>query len=173
MKIDKEIVSKIERDYVFLTGHVLLDIHYLINKIEKGIQNSNNNFRTNIVGYMTDFKFFNEELLKTNFIYKLFDKLDSYKFLDSYRLDESWGIKEDYGCYTTQHTHKQSNISGVIYLNNHSQKLFFPEINQEVKPKKGEFVIFSSFLKHYTMRNLENKSKYAIVFNLKYRNFDD
>ena len=28
MKIDKEIVSKVERDYVFLTGHVSLNIKY-------------------------------------------------------------------------------------------------------------------------------------------------
>tara|TARA_R100001443_G_scaffold29254_1_gene42465 strand:+ start:703 stop:1224 length:522 start_codon:yes stop_codon:yes gene_type:complete len=172
MKINKEIVSKIEQNYIYLIGHTSLNAKYLIDKIEEGIQNSNNNFRTNVIGHMTDFKFFNEELLKTNFIYELFDKLDSYKFLDRYRLDDSWGVKEGHGCYTKEHTHKQSYISGVIYLNDHSQKLFFPEINQEVKPKEGRFVIFSGFLKHYTMRNYESKSKYAIAFNLGYRFYD-
>ena len=172
MKIDKEIISKVKCDYIYLTGYVSLNSKYLINKIEKGIQNSNYNFKTNVVGYMTDFRFFNEELLKTDFMYQLFDKLDNYKFLDRYMLDESWGVKESYGCYTKEHTHKQSNISGVIYLNNHNQELIFPEINQSIKPEKGRFVIFSSFLKHYTKRNLENNNKYAIAFNLKYKTYD-
>jgi hypothetical protein len=172
MKINKEIISRIERDYIYFTGHTSLNAKYLIDKIEEGIQNSNNNFTTNVIGHMTDFKFFNEELLKTNFMYQLFDKLETYKFLDGFRLNESWGLKEGYGCYTRKHSHKQSNISGVIFLNTHNQKLIFPEINEEVKPEKGKFVIFSSFLSHYNKRNLENKNRYAIAFNLDYTSYD-
>jgi hypothetical protein len=45
------------------------------------------------------------------------------------------------------------------------------KINKEIV-SKVERVIFSSFLSHYNKRNLENKNRYAIAFNLKYWTYD-
>ena len=74
--------------------------------------------------------------------------------------------------YTKFHNHQGCYFSGVIYLNKHSQVLEFPEINEELKPEKGSFAIFSSFLKHgCSKRNLEEKAKYGISFNCNHVNF--
>ena len=83
---------------------------------------------------------------------------------------EAWGLKEGYGQRTTKHDHLPNYLSGVLYLNNHKQKLLFDEIKQEVKPEEGKFVLFSSFLKHKAERNLSREIKYAIAFNFA---FDD
>ena len=117
MIINKEITSKILRDYIFITGTVDIDSKYFKKRIDEGIQNSNLNHKTNVYG---------------------------------------------------KHTHEPSYLSGVLYLNDHYQKLYFPEINQEITPKPGRFVIFSSFLQHQTKRNIKHKSKYAISFNFRH-----
>ena len=77
---------------------------------------------------------------------------------------EKFGI-EQFGEFTKKHHHGYAYFSGVLYLHDHPQKLYFPEINQEVTPKKGRAVIFSSFLEHYTKRNLGDIGKYALSFN--------
>ena len=87
--------------------------------------------------------------------------------LERFTLTDSWGLIEKFGDYTKQHHHLPSYLSGVLYLHDHSQKLYFPDIKQEITPTTGRFVLFSSFLNHYTKRNLEHKDKYAISFNFK------
>ena len=69
------------------------------------------------------------------------------------------------GEHTKRHHHEPYYLSGVLYLNNHSQKLYFPDLQQEVTPQMGRFVVFSSFLEHYTKRNIQHEEKYAISFN--------
>ena len=123
MIVDKEIVSKIPRDYIFITGGFDIDPKYLKQRIEEGVKESKLNYKTNVVGKHTEWKFFNKD--------------------------------------------KHSYLSGVLYLHDHSQKLYFPDIKQEITPTTGRFVLFSSFLNHYTKRNLEDKEKYAISFNFK------
>ena len=101
---------------------------------------------------------------------KLVDHLEFNNIThESYSLLEAWGIKEGFGEYTREHCHLPHYISGSVYLNDHPQKLYFPEIKEEVEIKKGRFVLFSSFLKHYTKRNVTNENKYGIVFNFKYK----
>ena len=55
MDIEKEIISKIERDYFFIEGQ--LDVknpQYFINKIEEGIRKDDNlNHKTNVRGHHT------------------------------------------------------------------------------------------------------------------------
>ena len=58
MNIQKEIKSKIERDYFFIEGTVDLDAKYFINKIEEGIKDSPLNYKTNVKGQHTSWKFF-------------------------------------------------------------------------------------------------------------------
>tara|TARA_R110000824_G_C14929033_1_gene648523 strand:+ start:61 stop:597 length:537 start_codon:yes stop_codon:yes gene_type:complete len=174
MKIQQEILSKIERDYFFIVGTIDIDANYFINKIEEGIKYSPLNFKTNVVGQMTEWKFFRGDKKFIDTIFKFLDYLDNNKITkEAYFLKEAWGIKESFGGYTKEHNHFPSYLSGSIYLNNHSQKLYFPDIKKEVEPKKGTFVLFSSFLKHYTNRNNTNKSKYALAFNFDYTTIDD
>tara|TARA_R100001129_G_C5215433_1_gene217967 strand:+ start:82 stop:609 length:528 start_codon:yes stop_codon:yes gene_type:complete len=169
MKIERQIISKIERDYFFIEASLNLDSSYFVSKINEGISVQNNlNYKTNVKGKHTSWEFFNEDQEFLKHLFMLFDHLDTIKNIRSYYLGEAWGVKEDYGDYTREHDHLPCFLSGIIYLNKHSQKLYIPEIKKEIIPEPGKLIIFSSSLKHYTKRNLTNESKYAIAFNLKY-----
>jgi len=173
MKVDKLIKSKIKRDYFFVTGKVPIDTKYFIEEIEKGIkQKENLSFRTNLVSEMTHYEYFmkNEHLLKIilNFM-DLIDeqKLSNYK---PYELTDAWGFKQQFSNYTREHDHMPAAISGAIMLSEHSQHLFFPEINQTLECEPGNFALFSSFLSHKNKRNKTNKVRYGLSFNWYYRN---
>ena len=168
MIIDKEIISKIFRDYIFLTGTFDIDSKYFKKRIDEGIQNSKLNYKTNVYGKHTDWTFFNNDTQFLVLLLEIIDHLESLNIvLKKFTLAEAWGLIENFGDYTKKHDHEPYYLSGVLYLNDHPQKLYFPEIKQEIIPKKGRFVIFSSFLLHQTKRNLKHKSKYALSFNLR------
>lgn len=170
MKILTEVQSKIHKDYYFIVGKTNIDNEYFKHKIETGINLENNrNFQTNVKSYMTNWQFFIDDINFLNFLLPIFDKIDTYPNVPPYYLQSAWGIKENFSHRTTIHNHESCFMSGVLYLNNHSQVLNFPEIQKSVKPEKNKFVIFSSFLNHYADRNKTTKSKYAIAFNLGYK----
>ena len=134
MKIEKEIKSKIERDFFFVEGSLEnIDSDYFINKIEEGILLENNlSYKTNVMGKVTPWFYFSKD---KNFIYlvnQLIDYVEIKKITTAaYTLLEAWGIKETFADFTQQHSHTPNYLSGVIYLNDHPQKLYFPEIRQE------------------------------------------
>jgi hypothetical protein len=166
MIIEKEIISKIARDYIFLTGTVDVDIPYFKKKIEEGVITSDINYQTNVYGKHTPWEFFNKDEKFRTIILQFIDYLESAPInLDKFFLSNAWGIIEKFGEYTKKHHHNPCYLSGVLYLNSHSQKLYFPEIHQEITPKQGKFALFSSTLQHYTKRNIKQKAKYAISFN--------
>ena len=166
MKVDKEIISTIEQKYYFISGKVKLDATYFMTIIEEGLKESDLHYKTNIQGFMTKYNFFNKDPHFHDVLHKILNSVDKYPDTKQYELDTAWGYKEDKNSYTILHDHVPSYLSGVIYLNRHKQKLLFPEINQTVTPEEGRFVIFSSFLKHKTEKNVLKKCKYAISFNL-------
>ena len=166
MIIDKEIISQIYQPYFFATGVWDIDANYFKKRIDEGIQNSNLNYKTNVLGAQTDWKFFNQDKNFGILIIQILDYLEKLNFdLKLCYLAESWGLIEKFGDVTKKHTHSHAYFSGVLYLHDHHQKLYFPEINQEITPQKGRVVLFSSFLKHYTTRNLQEAEKYAVSFN--------
>tara|TARA_R100001244_G_C5122332_1_gene123793 strand:- start:149 stop:703 length:555 start_codon:yes stop_codon:yes gene_type:complete len=166
MIIDKEIVSKTYRQYFFISGVVDIDEKYFKKRIDEGVKNSSLNYNTNVIGKHTAWQFFNKDENFGIFLLQMIDYLEGLDIsLQRFFLDEAWGIIEKFGDYTKRHHHGSAYLSGVLYIHDHHQKLFFPEINQEITPKKGRFVVFSSFLKHYTERNTQHKAKYAISFN--------
>ena len=166
MIIDKEIISQIYRPYFFITGVFDIDEEYFKKKIEEGIQNSPLNYRTNVCGHHTDWKFFNKDKNFNVLLMQMVDYIEKLDIdLDKFYLEDSWGLVLGSGDYTKKHHHSNFYISGVLYLNDHPQKLYFPEINQEIVPQKGRCVFFSSYLLHYTNRNIQQTKKYAISFN--------
>jgi hypothetical protein len=169
--IEKEIVSRILRDYIFITGIVDIDSRYFKKRIEEGVQKSNLNYKTNVIGKHTEWKFFSYDEQFTALLLPMIDHLEDLDVaLERFYLEEAWGLIEKFGDYTQKHHHGSAYLSGVLYLHDHSQKLYFPTIKQEITPKKGRFVIFSSFLIHYTKRNLKHKKKYALSFNFESAN---
>ena len=45
-------------------------------------------------------------------------------------------------------------------------------LKEEITPERGNFVLFSSFLDHYTTRNL-GENRYCISFNFRYRTISE
>ena len=171
MNIEKEIISKRNIDYLFLSGTIDIDSEYFIQKIEEGI-NSNNNlsYKTNVKGKHTSFEYFVDDKNFHDFALNIVDYLETIEFnFKPYELKEAWGIKLGYADYSQIHDHFGCYLSGSLYLNEHNQELIFPEIKKSIKPKKGQFVIFSSDLKHYTKKNIFNENKYGIGFNFSAR----
>ena len=165
---DKEIISRIDVDYIFVSGNIKnIDSEYFIKQIDKGIsENDNLSFKTNVKGFHTKFHYFNNDKKFMEILSRILNQLGTLKYkFRPFSLREAWGIKLGLTNYTQLHDHYSQYLSGVLYLNDSEQELIFPAINQKVKPTKGKFVVFSSFLEHYTLRNLEDEYKYAIPFN--------
>ena len=166
--INKEFNKKIAIEYFFIHGVIDIDSDYFINKIKNGITNDDNmNFKTNVKSPMTSWHFFNKDLKFNIILSKLIEYVDSYYNFNPYVLAESWGIEMRQGQKTNYHDHQASYWSGVLYLNESEQLLKFPDINQEVKPGKGVFALFSPFLKHGCSTNYSDEPKYGISFNMR------
>ena len=82
MKVKEDITKKIERDYIFITGHLNLDSNYFINKIEEGIKNSKNSYAISINGKMTDWDYFNKDKKFILLLLEIFDYLDERENMD-------------------------------------------------------------------------------------------
>ena len=168
MIIDKEIVSQISRDYVFISGIIDVDAKYFKKRIDEGVQASNLNYKTNVHGKHTEWLFFNNDKEFLILLFQIVDHIETLKIdIQRFSLHSSWGIIENIGDHTKRHHHEPNYLSGVLYLHAHHQKLYFPDIKQEITPQTGRFAIFSSFLQHHTKRNLQQKEKYAISFNFR------
>ena len=168
MKIEKEIVAKIPRDYLFVSGILDVDAKYFKRRIEEGVNASSINYQTNVYGKHTEWEFFNKDKEFNVLLFQMIDHLETLTIdLQRFYLKNAWGIIEGIGEYTQRHHHEPNYISGVIYFNNHPQKLYFPDIKQEITPQTGRFAIFSSFLNHHTKRNIVDKDKYGISFNFR------
>lgn len=170
MNFSKQIKTEIKKEVFYLEGKINIDSNYFIKKIEDGIINSPNNYKTNVQGFMTAWDYFIEDKKFLKIFLNIINNFEHhsvvFQHLPKWKLDSCWGIKEEKGSYTKEHDHLPAVLSGVIYLNDVKQELIFKELNIKVAPEKGKFVIFSPILKHYTERNLEETSKYGLSFNL-------
>ena len=167
MKVHKVIKEKVKRDYFFAEGTLDINSDYFTKQIERGIQETNNvSHKTAVRGFMTSTEYFLNDMEFIKILQPLLDLIDeNFNKSPVYFLEHAWGYKEGFANYTVEHSHEGCFLSGVIYLNNHTQKLIFPEIKKEILPKKGGFVLFSPFLLHKTKRNITEKFKYGLAFN--------
>tara|TARA_R100000664_G_C2758700_1_gene147840 strand:+ start:4770 stop:5318 length:549 start_codon:yes stop_codon:yes gene_type:complete len=170
LEIKRHLERPISLPIFFLECKINIQPKYFIDKIEEGIKHeSNENFKTNVIGEMTSYTWFNRDknfwkALQQGLDY--IDQTDLYKMLPKSILKESWGIKTGYRHKVKDHNHWGARISGVLYLNDSDQNLFFPQLNIEVKPETGKLILFTSILDHHTNLQLEKKNKYAISFNM-------
>jgi hypothetical protein len=166
MRLIKEINRKVEREYVFVTGQLDIDVFYFIEKIKKGVDEKDNmSYQTNIQGKMTSYTYFNDDLKFIDIIRKFNKYMDSNFMLPQYDLKDSWGYILHPGEKTRFHEHN-SVYSGSIYLNDCEQPLYFPEIKQQVIPKPGVFCIFSGWLQHGCEINDTDNFKFGLSFNM-------
>ena len=167
MKIEKHIEKKIEIDYFFIEGVVNIDVNYFLKKIENCVNFEENlNYKTSVKGKVTPFQYFRKDPMFLQLIDNFISYLDDNIDLTKYHLEEAWGFKVGNKEQTNFHKHLPAIWSGVIYLNDHEQILEFPEINKQIKPSVGKFVLFSSFLKHGCKKNNTDNFKYGLSFNM-------
>jgi hypothetical protein len=169
MEISKHVNSKILTNFFFVKGKVSLDFEYFKNKIDEGIEEkNNNNFKTNVLGKMTSWKYFIEDKKFIQFLLPIIQYVnDNNLSTENFKIREAWGIKEGFANCTSMHDHAAASWSGVLYLSDANQPLIFPKINEEVEAKAGNFAIFSSYIKHGTKHMIYDDSiKYGISFNL-------
>ena len=172
MKVNKFIKSRIERNYFFVKGKLNINCKYFISEIEKGIKRDDNeNYQTNLISQMTSYKYFITDKKFYEIIFPICDMIEEHNFNNDYpwQLSDSWGYKHTIGDQTKFHTHSLSIVSGAIMLNQHPQSLYFPEIKEKLECKPGNFVLFSSFLKHGNKRNESYKPRYGLSFNFNYK----
>tara|TARA_R100000329_G_C7520214_1_gene183417 strand:+ start:87 stop:599 length:513 start_codon:yes stop_codon:yes gene_type:complete len=167
MIVEKFFERKVLRQYFFIQGNVEIDFEYFFKKINEGLKDpKNQTFKTNIQGQMTPWEHFCKDEQFIKLLHKFIDLIDENIKLPSYNLRDSWGFCVNKGGFTKFHSHGNNVWSGVLYLNEHDQTLDFPEINQKVKPEKGKFVLFSSFLNHGCKIHRCENSKLGISFNM-------
>ena len=117
MKLKKITQDKVKIDYLLIEGFLDINSKYFIKEIENGItKDDNNNFNTNVKGYMTSYEYFNNNKNFLKSIYPLFDYLDSLDNIKPYNLSSSWGLKENFSHFTEPHDHLPAYLSGIIYL---------------------------------------------------------
>lgn len=140
-------------------------VKYLINKIEEKFKESQYHFKTNVVGYMTPWSSFVREPIMQEILNLTIDDVKFEQPRYRYELYDAWGLKLEKGHQTKEHSHKEAELSGVLYLSDVDQLLEFPKLKIKVKPKVGKLVMFSGLLRHRSPINKEDKPKYAIAFN--------
>lgn len=172
MNFDKKIIGEIKQPYFFFKGKFdTIDSKYFIKKIDAGCAlKDNNSFQTNVIGGMTSWNYFNDDIEFLKLIWQIFDVVDKDIDTFKYVLRDSWGLRNGLSHYTREHGHNGNFFSGVIYLNKHSQVMKFPEINEEIKPEPGSFAFFSSFLRHGCTRHRTDSVKYGMSFNCAHTN---
>ena len=141
-----------------------------INMIDNALLRKNYNYLTNVKGKMTEDIFLHDP----HFRFVLLESIKKVQSISNYinkeyHIMDAWGIRNDYGDWTQQHRHGQADVSGIIYLNNSKQQLFFPDLDLPIEPKPGRIILWESQLWHEALPNTEKKAKYAIVFNLSFK----
>ena len=168
MIINKHIEKKILTDYFFIEGKVNINSEYFIKSINNGIKStSNENYKSYVKGQMTAWNYFMQEKMFNQLLQQFINVVDQNLSLPNYVLNDAWGYCLKQNEHTNFHHHRPFLWSGAIYLNKHSQTLDFPQIKQSVKPEKGRFALFSSFLEHGCVINKTLKTKYGISFNMR------
>ena len=154
----------------WLYGSIIdIDVNYFIEKINSNTGTAD--YKTNVKGKMTG-----DIFLKDPYFHAAFNKFKELncEIADVLKptlvLEDVWGVKNDTGDFTRLHKHGANHISGLFYLNHHPQLLEFPELKLKIKPEPGFFLVWHSNLWHKADPIVSKDSKYAVVFNLKYRN---
>ena len=121
MIVSKTIDDKIERKFFFITGKINLDSNYFINKIKKSCTSEDNlNFRTNIKGNMTPYKFFNNDKYFLILLMQFIELIDEKYNFPKYHIKDAWGFEVSKDEKTLYHSHATSLWSGVFIIQKRS-----------------------------------------------------
>lgn len=122
--------------------------------------------------------YYNQELFK--WVEECFNTVSNIKYGCKLKIVDSWLTKTEFLEASKAHWHKLSILSGVLYFDESSpiefrhRDLFLEHINffsdpkmitTQVTPKKGDLLIFPSFVEHRITTNKNKKKRYSLAFN--------
>ena len=166
MQITKDVQRKLLREYFFIKGKINIDCNYFKEKMKIGFdENENLNYRTNVKGKMTSFKFFVNDKKFQKMVGEFNMYIDKYQNFHPYGIQDAWGFTTEPGEGTVPHDHLCL-WSGVVYLNKCDQPLVFKEIDEQVDPEEGSFALFSPWLLHGCEPNTDTVVKWGMSFNM-------
>jgi len=159
-------IKPFEKDSFILTSKINDPdlIQRFISDIMMGTKSkTNSNYKTNVHGKMTRFKYFNNN---NNFL-KLVDFMRPYlnKVVPrSILLKDSWGNILDKNDYVKMHNHEPAAVSGILYLTE-GVSTYFPAYNKRIEAEVGKFVLFDPALDHSVPKNKSSTKRYSVSFN--------
>lgn len=156
----KEIIKK-----CFIIEYQLEDlknISYLKEKINSS--SFENSYKTNVKGKMTSWKNFVDDIIFINILNNATKNFNFFNLNKSY-LAEAWGNLLKKNEEVKAHSHKDSEICGILYLTDNGPGTHFPEMNMVISEKIGKIVLFSSELIHFVPKITKNINRYTIAFN--------
>ena len=162
----KHIEKQVKKDIFLFEIKVETDVNYFINSIDEKIKEKNLAHLTNVKGDMTDWKAFNDDKKLHTVLQDSLVILSKHRQFEHMCVKDSWGIRKKFSDSTIEHDHQTAHISGVLYLNDNSPELIFPELNIAVEPNACTLVIFNAILNHLSPPSKFKDPKYAIAFNL-------
>lgn len=123
--------------------------------------------------FQTSFKFFEEYKFFTPIRNYLISNLEPF-FNKKFLINSSWANIYSKNGYAFPHTHANSDISGVLYLQIiEDDKLVIVNKNDindyvEIFTQNGLILLFDSSQPHYTYPNFTSQDKIVIAFNIKF-----
>tara|TARA_R100000306_G_C4357151_1_gene133346 strand:+ start:143 stop:679 length:537 start_codon:yes stop_codon:yes gene_type:complete len=135
----------------------------LICDITMGVKEKDNSYKTNVLGKMTSFKYFNKN---KNFL-ELIELMKPYlkKVIKTdIALKDSWGNILDKNDYVKMHNHEPAAVSGILYLSE-GVPTHFPLYNKHIEAEVGKLVLFDPLLDHSVPKNKSSKRRYSLSFN--------
>ena len=172
MKVLNHTVKFIQRQVYVFEGKVNIDVQYFIQKIEEGIEKENNlSYKTNVMSKMTSFDYFLKDDKFLKFAEEISPAFEYHNNNVRVKLEDAWGNKLLPGDCVKPHNHGNVEISGVLYLEDKGEKLYFSQLDVKIKPEKGKFVLFDSTLLHGVPTNSSKKPRYSIAFNFRQTGF--
>jgi hypothetical protein len=158
-------IKPIVKDAFILTGKIndFKLLEELKKDIDKGVRKNNNNYKTNVHGKMTAFKYFNKN---NNFI-KLIDILKPYFHKvtkKNIELKDSWGNILEGDDFIYPHDHFPEVVSGIVYLTK-GEGTYFHHYDYIIKAEIGSFVLFDPIIPHEVKKTYFKEKRYTLAFN--------
>ncbi len=133
------------------------------------------------IGYLDkdgNTSYYNPELFK--WVEECFNTVSNIKYECGLKIVDSWLTKSEFLQSSQMHPHSLSILSGVLYFDECSpiefrhRDMFYDHINffsdpkmitTKISPKKGDLLIFPSFIYHRITPNRNKKTRYSLAFN--------
>ena len=157
-------VAKIE-NWGFILEYQFENLNF-VNNLKKEIKNrvGSMDYKTNVKGKMTDFK----EFVNNKIIHSLLKECVEATYvlnLPKADLKEAWGNILKTGDSVDIHSHRNSIISGILYLTEEGPGTYFPQFNKTIDEKIGKVVLFNGNLLHSVPVYKGSEDRYTIAFN--------